>query len=257
MTGSAVAEEEIVAAEKLSASGDFATALVKHEENLGRALDDGTRTRILYGIVFCSARLNRDDVTNQALEALRQLPDATTACGFADLFRARAYIEIGREREALDLINGNLKLQFIDDAAFREWKYENLFILGHSLTRLARCTEALSAYARAREILPDGKFEIDVLIAESNCLMALGRYDESFEKASRALNGSDSELAALAMQYMAECRVLQGRVPAALRLYADLRKRLPCRLVDENRVQIGITNCMNYLEKQRPPSRSS
>ncbi len=78
MTGNAVAEEEIVAAVKLSASGDFATALVKHEENLGRALDDGTRTRILYAILS-SVLLDsyRDDVTNQALEALRQLPDAT------------------------------------------------------------------------------------------------------------------------------------------------------------------------------------
>jgi hypothetical protein len=56
---------------------------------------------------------------------------------------------------------------------------------------------------------------------------------------------------------MAECRVWQGRVLEALEIYADLKNRLPCRMVDEARVREGITNCMNYLEKQRATTKPS
>ncbi len=65
------------------------------------------------------------------------------------------------------------------------------------------------------------------------------------------------DLCALALQYVGECRVWQGRVQEALEVYAELKRRPPCRLVDEDRMNRVIANCMNYLERQRPFSRPS
>jgi hypothetical protein len=85
----------------------------------------------------------------------------------------------------------------------------------------------------------------------------LDRYEDAYAAASKVLNRGDEEMTTLAMQYMAECRVWQSRVPEALELYAAIQKRLPCRLVQEERIQKGITNAMAYLEKLHPLGRSS
>jgi hypothetical protein len=59
----------------------------------------------------------------------------------------------------------------------------------------------------------------------------------------------------LAMQYMAEIRSWQKRIPEALQLYVELQKRLPARLVQEERIHEGISYCIAYLEKVLPSGR--
>jgi tetratricopeptide (TPR) repeat protein len=87
--------------------------------------------------------------------------------------------------------------------------------------------------------------------------MALGRFEEAFQAASEVLRRTDRDLATLATQHMAECLVWQGRVQEALELYVGLKRRLPCRLVDEKRIQTGITNCMSHLERRRAITKPS
>jgi hypothetical protein len=83
------------------------------------------------------------------------------------------------------------------------------------------------------------------------------RARHAYAAASRVLNRGDEEMATLAMQRMAECRMWQSRVPEALELYAAIQKRLPCRLVQEERIQTGIKNAMAYLEKLHPQGKPS
>ena len=96
---------------------------------------------------------------------------------------------------------------------------------------------------------PDGEREAAILIDQTNCLMALGRYDEAYSAASQALNRGEEDMATLAMQYMAECRLWQGRIPEAGKLYMDIQKRLPCRLVNETRIKEGMSQCIASLKK--------
>jgi tetratricopeptide (TPR) repeat protein len=122
---------------------------------------------------------------------------------------------------------------------------------------LARFDEALGAFDEAHRIYPEGDFEVDMLIERSNCFLAFRRFSEAYDTASQVLGRGDEEMATLAMQHMAECRMWQSRVQEALELYAAIQKRLPCRLVQEERIQTGITNAMAYLEKLRPQGKPS
>lgn len=161
-----------------------------------------------------------------------------------------------RAQDALDLIDANLQSKYMERENFQDWKYEHLFYRGESLTRLAKCTEALGAFDAAHAIHADGKFETDILIARSNCLMALERYEEAFDAATRVAASANGELATLALQYMAECRMWQRRVPEALAIYLELQRKLPSKYVDEKRIQTGINRAIASLEKhstQRKP----
>lgn len=251
MLNRVVTEEEIEAAERLSKQGEFAAALALAQSMLKRAQDDETRMRLLFNIVGCATQLNLTDVTDESIQALEQLPNPKESRAFVDLLQIMAYIELGRAQEALDLIHINLKSEFAENPEFRDWKYAILVHKGQALTRLARCDEALSAFNEAQAIYPNGEYETDMLISRSNCLTALGRYDEAYDKASQVLARGNEEMATLAMQYMADCRMWQGKVQESLELYRDLLKRLPCRLVQEEQVQAGIRNGMAYLEKFR------
>lgn len=250
-----VTDEEIEAAERLSGQGEFVAALTLAQEMLNRARDDETRMRLLFNVVGCSTRLNLTDVTNEAVRALEHLPDSKVSRAFANLLQAMSYIEFGKAQEALNLIDANLKLDLMDREDFQDSKYEHLVHKGRALTRLARCDDALSSFDSAHMMCPNGKYEANILIDRSNCLMALRRYDEAYDAASAVLSFRDDDLATLAMQYMAECRMWQSRVQESLALYRDLLKRLPCRLVQENHIQAGIKNGMTYLEKLHPLGR--
>jgi len=169
--------------------------------------------------------------------------------------QASALVDFGRAQEALDLINANLKTALLQKEEFWDWKYEYLFLKGRSLTRLAHCEEALRTFDEAHDMNPNGKFEADILIGRSNCLSYLARYDEAYNAANQVLIRGDVEKATLAMQYMAECRMWQSRVSEALELYVAIQKRLPCRLVEEERIRTGIKNAMARLEKLKPQGK--
>ena len=115
---------------------------------------------------------------------------------------------------------------------------------------LGRPEDALVALAEAHAMYPNGERETAILVDRANCLMTLDRYDESYDAAQQVLNRGDEEMSTLAMQYMAECRMWQSRVPEALEIYVAIQKRLPCRLVQEERIQSGIRNATAHLEKR-------
>jgi tetratricopeptide (TPR) repeat protein len=253
-----VTENEIDSAEKLRGRGEYATALSLTQDMLRRVQDDGDmRMRLLFDVLYCSTRLGADSVTNEAIHELEQMPEPKMSRIFVDFIKAMTHIALGRYYEGLRLIDANLKTEFMERQDFLVWKYKHLAYRGDALTGLARCDEALESLNEAHTLFPDGERETAILIDQSNCLLALDRYEDAYAAASQVLNRGDEEMATLAMQDMAECRMWQSRVPEALELYAAIQKRLPCRLVQEERIQKGITNAMTYLEKSLPMGRPS
>jgi len=257
MPNSVVTEEEIEAALNLSAHHEFKTSLDIFQEMLTRARDPNIRMKILLGIVTCSTWLSIDPIRENAILELKQYSDCEGSNAFAVMAQARAYIDFGRTQEALDLINENLRGEVLQRDDFRDWRYEHLFLKGHCLVQLERYDDALCAFDAANGIYLEGDFETDLLIERSNCLLALNRYGEAYDAANQVLNRGDEEMATLAMQYMAECRMWQSRIPEALELYAAIQKRLPCRLIQEERIHTGIKNAVTYLEKRDPKGKPS
>jgi tetratricopeptide (TPR) repeat protein len=224
---------------------------------LNRVQDDDTRMRLLFDVLYCSTRLCADSITEDAIKGLEKQPQPKMSRVFVDFIQAMSYIAHGRAQEGLDLIEANLRKEFIEREDFQIWKYKHLAYKGSALIWLARPKEALASLAEAHKMYPDGERETAILIDQSNCLLALDRYDEAYNAASQVLNRGDEEMATLAMQYMAECRMWQGKVQESLALYRDILKRLPCRLVQEERIQTGIRNGMASLEKRRPQGKPS
>jgi tetratricopeptide (TPR) repeat protein len=152
----------------------------------------------------------------------------------------------------------------------RVHKYRLCLFKGEALLHLRRVIEALEWLDRGHELFPTikaassceerqifGWVEPNIQINRANCMFTFDRYEDSFQAAEQVLQFDKPDLAAFAMQYMAECRLWQRRVPEALEIYAKLKERLPCRLVEESRVEQGISNCINYLKKQRPSRKLS
>jgi tetratricopeptide (TPR) repeat protein len=254
MSKAVVTEEEIEASEDLRAIGEYATALAMTQEMLSRAQDDGTKIRLLFDVLYCSTRIGEDDVTNHALQELEMLPEPEISQVFADLIRATSYVELGKPNEALVLIEENLQkglLERVDQI----WMYRYLVCKGRALTRQARCDGALAALTEAHRMYPVGPLEIEILIAQTNCLFAQDRYEEAYTAASEALKIGGGEMGALAMLYMAEIRTWQSRIAEALDLYIEIQKRLPCRLISEERFQKGMSYCVAYIERLRPQAK--
>jgi tetratricopeptide (TPR) repeat protein len=242
-----VTENEIKAAERLRGRGEYATALSLTQDMLRRVQDDGDmRMRLLFDVLYCSTRLCADSITNEAIHELEQMPQPKMSRIFIDFIQAMTYIAHGRYQEGLHLIDANLKSEFMERESFLVEKYRHLAYRGDALTGLARCDEALESLNEAHLLFPDGESETAILIDQSNCLTVLERYDDAYAAANLVLNRGD-----------AECRMWQSRVPEALELYAATQKRLPCRLVQEERIQKGITNAMAYLEKLHPLGKPS
>jgi tetratricopeptide (TPR) repeat protein len=252
-----VTEEEIEAPERLSAQREFAAALTLSQSMLSRVHDDETRIRLLLNVVICSTALCLDSVTDNAIEELKELPDPKMSGVYVAFFQAVSHLALGRAQEALDLIDVNLKSEFLEREDFQILKYEHLAYRGRALVFLARCEESLASLAQAHMMYPEGKKETDILIDQANCMMALKQYEEAYVAASQVQKWDNGEIATLAMQYMAECRMLQGRVQESLAFFGDLQKRLPCSLVNEERILTEIKNGMDYLEKLRPQGKPS
>jgi tetratricopeptide (TPR) repeat protein len=255
MPNGVVTEEEIEAAEKLRGKGEFVAALALTQEMLDRAEDQESRMRLLFDVLYCSTQLHEDDLTERAIAELDTMPEPKMSRFFVDFIRAVSFIMQGNALEGLALIEAGLKSEFIDRNDFRIWKYLHLAYKGSGLLWLARPSEALKSLASAHAMFPDGERETAILIDQANCLLALDRYDEAYHAASQVLSRGDEEMATLAMRYMAECRMWQKRVEEALAVYRDILKRLPCRLVQEERIQTGIKNAMAYLEKHHPQGK--
>lgn len=252
-----VTEEEIEAAEKLSSGRQFDASLALLQEMLTRVRDEQTRMRLLFDVVTCSTWLDRKETLREAIEELQSLPDYEVSHAFVVMAQATAYAESGRLQEALDLFNSNLASELLQSGVLQERKYEHLFRKGRILLRLARYDEALSAFDAARGLDPDGEFETEMLIDRANCLLAVRRYAEAYNTANEVLARSDDAMATMAMQQMAESRMWQSRLPEALELYSAILKRLPCPLIDEERIRKGMANAMTYLERSRLQTKPS
>jgi tetratricopeptide (TPR) repeat protein len=243
-------EQEIDAAERLRARGEFAAALALTKEMLACVEDRDTKMRLLFDVLYCSTQLCFDDVTNRAIAELEQMPEPRESRVFIDFIKAMTYIAHGHTQKGLDLIEANLKSEFMARDDFREWKYKHLAYKGQALTWLGRCQEALMVLDEAHLMNPEGVRQTAILIDQANCFLALDRYEDSFNAAQQVLMRGDEEMSTLAMLYMAECRMWQGRASDALGIYVDIRRRLPCRLVAEDRVQRGMDGAVAHLEKR-------
>lgn len=249
MSKAAVTVEEIEEAEMLSARREFVASLTLLQEMLTRAPEVEMRMRILFDVVTCSTWLDRKEILNTAIQELKRFPDYEVSNAFIVRTQATALVDFGREQEAIELIDAFLGSAILQKKNFQDWKYEVLFLKGRALTGLARCDEALRVFDEAHSLCPEGRFETDILLDRSNCLLYLARYDEAYDAANQILTRGDEEKATLALQYMAECRMWQSRVPEALKLYVDIRKRLPSKLVEEERIETGFKNALARLEK--------
>jgi tetratricopeptide (TPR) repeat protein len=237
---------------------------------LGDTEDGDLRMRLLFNVVSCSAMLELDETADQAMRELDAMPHPEFSRVLANMSRAYAEDQLGRPEKALAILDMNLETGYFERDDFRVHKYQLCLFKGQALSRLRRATEALEWLDRAHALYPSedsagdetqrlifGWVEPLIQSNRANCLIGLDRFDEAFEAASQVLKKNDGDLATFALQQMAECRVWQGRVPEALRLYADLKNRPPSRLVEEDRVEKGISNCMNYLEKRHPSNKLS
>jgi tetratricopeptide (TPR) repeat protein len=247
MADTSVSEKEIEAAERLRGQGEYATALALTQDMMNRTQDDDTRMRLLLDVLYCSTRLCLDSATDAAIRELEKLPDPKMSRVFADFIQAMSFIAHGKAQKGLDLIDANLRSEYLERDDLRIWKYKHLAYKGSALIWLARPDEALVSLAQAHMIYPNGEREAAILIDQTNCLMALDRYDEAYNAASQVFARNEDEMATLAMQYMAECRLWQGRITEAGKLYLDIQKRLPCRLVNEERIKEGMSQCVASL----------
>ena len=257
MPNAVISEEELSNAEKLREQGEFATALALTQEMLSRAEDDGTRMRLLFDVLYCSTRLNANDITHNAINQLEKLPDPKMSRIFADLIQAISNIAFGKAQDALDLIDANLSSEYMVREDFSVWKYDHLAYKGRALAFLQRWQESLASLDEAFWMFPEGKRTTDILIDKSLCMMMFNRYEEAFHLAAEVRQREHGEMETLAMQYMAECDLGLGRASDALKLYAEIETKLPCRLVQEERIQTGIKNAMTYLEKRHPQGKPS
>jgi tetratricopeptide (TPR) repeat protein len=226
--------------------------------------------RLLFTIVSCAASLDQPEVVESAIGEVGKLPDADRCRALANLNRAWAETSLGRPANALHILDTVLETGLFEATDMRIHKYRLCLFKGEALVHLSRPTDALVWLDAAHDLFPRIEsacnieeqkifawIEPSIQIKRANSLLALDRIEESYRAAERVLDFDHPELAALALQYMAECRLWQSLAAEALKLYIDLKERLPSRLVDESRVEQGIANCMTYLDKRQPASKPS
>lgn len=219
---------------------------------LDRVEDGDMYERLLFDVVYCSTRLGLNEETDYAIAELDKLPQPESSRLIVDFIRAMTLIDQENAYDGLDLIEKNLESGVLQQEDWRFWKYQHLAWKGRALTRLARCEEALIALGLAHEMDPNGNRETAILISQANCLSALNRCEEAYDAARQVLGRGDEEMATLAVQYMADCRMWQKRPNEALVLYADLQKRLPCRLVDKKVVKASMKKAKSLIKENRP-----
>jgi tetratricopeptide (TPR) repeat protein len=261
-------EEEIDAAEKLRGQGEFATALALAQDMLCRVQDGDKRMRLLFDVLRCSTQLGAENVTDDAIQELEKYPYPEFSRVLANSIRAYAEISLGRPQNALALLDVNLETGFFEHEDFRAHKYDLCLYMGMALERLSRWNEALEWLERANELYPTEESatnhdmlqhyqwaETEILFNKARCMMGLKRFDDAYEFSNRAYELAEGDTKTVAMQYMADCRMCQGRVTESLRLYLDIQKRSPCVSVRAECIQDRISSCVDYLEKCKPNSK--
>jgi len=154
MTNPTVSEEEIDAAEKLRAKEDFASSLHLTEEMLERTEDGDLRMRLLFNVVSCSAMLELDEVTDQAMMDLDAMPQPEFSRVLANMSRAYAEEQLGRSEKALAIPDIGLETGYFERDDFRIHKYQVYLFKGQALTRLQRVNEALDCLDQAHTLYP-------------------------------------------------------------------------------------------------------
>jgi tetratricopeptide (TPR) repeat protein len=265
-----VTEEEIDAAEKLRARGDFAGALARMQEMLRRAGDDSTRMLLLFDIISCSTQIEAHAATEDALSELDKLPQPEISRVLANLTRANAESDLGRPGNALNLLDLCIETGYFDRDDFRVHKYQLLFFKGKALERLERWNEALEWLEMAHSLFPNeascgdettrrthGWIETEILLNKSRSLYGLSRYEEAYDLANQAYEREEGATKTLSSMYMANCRVTQERYTEALKLYLAIQKELPCRTIREEALKEGMNRCLKGLEKLQMHVRPS
>jgi tetratricopeptide (TPR) repeat protein len=265
-----VTEEEIEVAEKLRGQGEYAMAHALTQDMLNRTKDDGTRMRLLFDVINCSTALCLKNITEDAMRELEKLPKPEFSRVLANSIRANAEIDLNRPQEALALIDMNLETGYFERDDFRIHKYDLCHFKGRALARMWRWDEALDWLDKAHAMYPS---EVDItdedtrkhvhwaeariLLNKAYCFIGLKRFDEAFELSKQVYESEDGWEKTRAMQQMADCRLWQGRAADALKLYVDVKKRLPCSAVSDKYIQDRIVQCMDYIEKYGPHSKPS
>jgi tetratricopeptide (TPR) repeat protein len=265
-----VTEEEIDAAEKLRARGEFPGALARMQELLARAGDDDTRMLLLFDIISCSTQIEAHTVTEDALSELDKLPQPEISRVLANLTRANAETDLGRPQNALNLLDLCIETDYFDRDDFRVHKYQLFFFKGKALERLERWNEALEWLDMAHSMFPNeascgdettrriyGWVETEILLNKSRSLFGLGRYEDAYEMAMHAYEREKGDTKTLSLMYMANCRVMQKQYAEALKLYLAIQKERPCRAVREEALREGMNRCLKGLEKLQTQDRPS
>lgn len=258
-----VPEAEIAAADLLVPKDDHAAALSAYQHLLDRTDDGNQRFYLLYQIVKNASLLDHQDVVRAAIAELDTMPEPEFSRSAASLDRAHAEIELKRPANALALLDTTLDTGIFNIPAYRIHLFHLYWLKGRALVWLNLWEDALKSLEQAESIYPPSTQMYNenervfflyvmpsLLIEKANCLIALGRFQDTFDTALRVKEFDSTDWATLALQYMAESLAWQGRTEDALRLYAELIQQLPCSLLDEARVRKGMGNCMIRLEKQ-------
>lgn len=259
-----VTEAEVAAADALCPKGEYEAALKVYQDLLARTDDTDQRFYILYQIVRNSSLLDLQEVLHTAVSELDAMPKPEFSRAIVSLDRAYAEIELKRPANALALLDVTLEAGIFDPEEYRIHLFRLFWLKGRALVWLQRPKKALESLERAEGLFLSAREELDenelrcvnwvmppLLIDKANCLMALDRFQDSFDAALRVKEFDSPDWPILALQYMAESRAWQGRTQEALKLYAELMSQLPCSLVDEARVRNGMENCILRLEKSR------
>jgi tetratricopeptide (TPR) repeat protein len=263
-----VTVEEIESAEELRRYGEFSNALALAQEMLHRVQDGDKRMRLLFDVLRCSTQLRAESVTDDAIRELEKYPYPEFSRVLANSIQAYAEISLGRPQDALALLDINLETGFFEREDFRAHKYDLYLYKGMALERLSRWHEALEWLERAHEMYPTEESatdqdmrkhyqwaETEILFNKARCMMGLKQFDVAYEISKQAHELAEGDTKTVAMQYMADCRMWQGRVTESLRLYLDIQKRPPCVSVRAECIQDRINSCIDYLEKCKPNSK--
>jgi tetratricopeptide (TPR) repeat protein len=270
MNDSTVTEEQIDAAVGLRIQGEFANALIQLQEMLERTRDPATRMLLLFHILSCSTQIEANDVTAEAIKELEKFPDPEMCRALANLIRANAEIDLGRPQNALMILEAILDAGYGDGEDSRVPRNQLYLFMGKALERLQRWTEALEWLERAHSLFPNAAScpdedarrlfswaETEILFNKVRSMSGLKRYEEAFELSQRAYEREKGDMKTLGMQYMANSLFNQGRVAEALKLYIEIQRLLPCRLVRADQLQEGINRCMKSLEKSNSQNKPS
>ncbi|HTX76824.1 MAG TPA: hypothetical protein VMD29_11510 [Terracidiphilus sp.] len=263
-----IPESEIEATEKLNASGQHEVALTSITELLKQTDDDGQRMRLLFGKVTACSFLDRPELVESTMRQFDALPDPESSRALANLDRAYAEDSLGRPQHALSILDALLQTGLFEQPSFRIHKLRLCATYARALTRLRRPEDALGWIKTAESLYPSADAANDddqraiyawvmpqILLDKANCFLSLDQFDEAFQAAGIVRILGDSDEKSLALQYMAECRAWQRRPDEALRLYSELMRRLPSRLVEEDRVRQGIADCITSFERRHHSNR--